>query len=200
MRKKSHISLAGQMMNSLEVEGILNHRMTFYLGNILPDCKPSFLTTPHSFDETFAEIGRKMETLVSSFDVSRGMTMAKTLRIGEVTHYIADYFTFPHNKHYDGSLKDHCCYEGDLKRRLKEYIDSGRAMILKGSIQISDTVEDLLTYIKEHHQEYMSRKRCIKDDMDYIITVCTSVLASLISMCCRLTEELIKRPKYVFAS
>lgn len=200
MRKKSHVSLAGQMMNSLEIKGILNHRLTFCLGNILPDCKPSFLTTPHSFDETFVTIGEKMAALVGSFDINRGMTMGKTLRLGEVTHYVADYFTFPHNKHYDGNLKDHCYYEGDLKRRLKEYIDSGRAMNLKEQVEIFDTVEDLLTYIKERHSEYMSRKRCVKEDMDYIITVCTSVMASLIHMCCRLTEELIQKPRYIFAS
>lgn len=200
MRKKSHVSLAGQMMNSLEVEGVLNHRFTFCLGNILPDCKPSFLTTPHSFDETFVAIGEKMKAIVGSFDAKRGMTMGKTLRLGEVTHYVADYFTFPHNKHYDGNLKDHCSYEGDLKRRLKEYIDSGKAMGLKNQVEIFDTIEDLLVYIKERHSEYMSGKRCVKEDMDYIITVCTSVMASLIHMCCRLTEELIKKPQYLFVS
>ncbi|MDO4555704.1 MAG: zinc dependent phospholipase C family protein [Lachnospiraceae bacterium] len=200
MRKKSHISLAGQMMNTLDVDGILKHRMTFYLGNILPDCRPSFLTTPHTFEDTFEKVGKKMEELVDSFDTARGMTMGRTLCMGELTHYIADYFTFPHNNHYDGSLKDHCCYEGDLKRRLKEYIDSGRAMALKKTIEIHHTVEELLSYVKESHRRYMAAKRCIKDDMDYIITVCTSVFVSLLSMCCRLSEELINRPAYVFVS
>lgn len=200
MRKKSHISLAGQMMNSLEVEGVLNHRFIFYLGNILPDCKPSFLTTPHTFDETFVRIGEKMANLVGSFDAKRGLSMGKTIRLGEVTHYVADYFTFPHNKHYDGTLKDHCYYEGDLKRRLKEYIDSGKAMGLKDKVEIFHTVDALLAYIKERHSEYMAKKRCIRDDMDYIITVCTSVAASLISMCCRMTEELMAHPQYILAS
>lgn len=200
MRKKSHISLAGQMMNSLEVEGIINHKLTFYFGNILPDCKPSFVTTPHTFDETFDKIGEKMRKLVKSFEQTKGMTMAKTLRLGEVTHYIADYFTFPHNTHYDGNLKDHCCYEGDLKRRLKEYIESGQAMILKSKVEIFGKIEELLAYVKERHSEYMSRKRSIRDDMDYIITVCTSVMASLIHMCLRLSGELIKKPGYILVS
>lgn len=200
MRKKSHISLAGQMMNSLEVEGVIHHKLTFYIGNILPDCKPSFLTTPHTFNDTFEKIGEKMSELVKSFEEAKGMTMTKTMRLGEVTHYIADYFTFPHNTHFGGTLKDHCYYEGDLKRRMKEYIESGQAMILKDKVEIFGRIEDLLAYVKERHREYMSKKRCIKDDMDYIITVCTSVLASLIHMCLRLSEESIKKPGCVFAS
>ena len=28
--------------------------------------------------------------------------------LGEVIHYLADYFTFPHNTIYPGNLKDHC--------------------------------------------------------------------------------------------
>lgn len=196
MRKKSHISLAGQMMRSLETEGIISHKYTFYLANILPDCRPSFLTTPHSFDETFEWIGKKMREFVESFEASKGMTLAKTIRLGEMTHYVADYFTFPHNKHYDGNLKDHCYYEGDLKRRLKEYIDSGKAMALKSKVEIFSTVEDILGYIKKRHQEYMSGMRCIKDDMDYIITVCTSVMVSLLTMCMNFQKELVWRTRY----
>jgi hypothetical protein len=199
MRKKSHISLAGQMMNALETDNTMHHRLTFYLANILPDCKPSFLTTPHTFDDTFEKLGEKMRKLVSGFEDAKGMTMRKTLCLGEITHYVADYFTFPHNTHYDGNLKDHCYYEGDLKRRLKKYIKSGQAMILKGQIQVFGKIEDLLVFIKERHREYMSRKRCVQDDMDYIITVCTSVMASLMHMCIH-TQEKKKNAGYIRVS
>ncbi len=30
-------------------------------------------------------------------------------KLGEVTHYLADYFTFPHNGEFDGNMKDHAC-------------------------------------------------------------------------------------------
>ena len=52
----------------------------------------------------------------------------KWRRVGEVVHYIADYFTFPHNEIYPGNLKDHCMYEKELKLYLREYLNSEEAM------------------------------------------------------------------------
>ena len=199
MRKKSHISLAGQMMKSMELEKIMKHRLSFYLGSILPDCRPSFLMTPHSFDETFFQIGEQMRKMVQDFVGKEHLTMAGTIQLGEVTHYIADYFTFPHNKHYTGNLKDHCTYEGDLKRRLKEFIQSGKAMELRDQIQVFDTVEELISYIRQRHQEYMSCPRSIREDMEYIIIVCSSVMVSILHMCFVLTTEWIQKPSYMFA-
>ena len=44
MRKKSHISLAHYLMNSEGMESIQHHKGAFYIGSILPDCVPSFLS------------------------------------------------------------------------------------------------------------------------------------------------------------
>lgn len=56
MRKKSHISLAGQIMDSMELDNVFDYRLPFYVGSIWPDCRPSFVTTPHKFDITFDDI------------------------------------------------------------------------------------------------------------------------------------------------
>ena len=40
---------------------------------------------------------------------------------------MADYFTFPHNKTYEGNLAAHNSYEAELKNRLRECILSGAA-------------------------------------------------------------------------
>ena len=53
MRKKSHISLAQYIVKDMEVPVMMDHRKAFYLGSILPDCKPSFLTQRHEFEGTF---------------------------------------------------------------------------------------------------------------------------------------------------
>ena len=39
MRKKSHISLAGQIMDSMELDNVFDYRLPFYVGSIWPDCK-----------------------------------------------------------------------------------------------------------------------------------------------------------------
>ena len=61
MRKKSHISLAGQIMDSLRLEEVFDYKLPFYVGSIWPDCRPSFLTTPHTFDKTEEKLEKQGE-------------------------------------------------------------------------------------------------------------------------------------------
>ena len=49
MRKKSHISLARDIVRNSEDEGLRKHKWAFYLGSILPDIKPSFLSRMMNF-------------------------------------------------------------------------------------------------------------------------------------------------------
>ena len=53
MRKKSHLSLAGFLVQGMDNEVRSRRWRSFYLGNILPDCKPSFVTVRHEYDKTF---------------------------------------------------------------------------------------------------------------------------------------------------
>ena len=43
MRKKSHISLTKGVVHGLSAEQRFGHRLSLYVGSILPDCTPSFL-------------------------------------------------------------------------------------------------------------------------------------------------------------
>ena len=43
MRKKSHISLARYIVANTKDEELKKHKLSFYIGSILPDCKPSFV-------------------------------------------------------------------------------------------------------------------------------------------------------------
>lgn len=70
--------------------------------------------------------------------------------LGQVSHYLADYFTFPHNKIYPGGFKDHCSYEERLKRDLRSYIKAER---LRGSIFPAD-----ILWMRKH-SAIISRKR-----------------------------------------
>ena len=47
MRKKSHISLTKGVVHGLSAEQRFGHRLSLYVGSILPDCTPSFLTRRH---------------------------------------------------------------------------------------------------------------------------------------------------------
>lgn len=182
MRKKSHISLAGQIMDSLQLEEVFDYKLPFYIGSIWPDCRPSFITTPHTFDITYDKIENQLDDFVADYDVLKGMNMRRCAKLGVIIHYIADYFTYPHNSTYEGNVKDHCIYERDLKHELKEYLSTEEAMERKDKIVPLNSTKGLSQFIKKIHAEYMRREHSVADDIQYIVEVCTTVVMSILNI------------------
>ena len=127
MRKKSHISLAKYIVNSLDDKELKKHRLSFYIGSVLPDIKPSFVYKRHEINGTFPYVKKHIARLSEGQKVMNKKGGKYYRDLGQVSHYLADYFTFPHNKIYPGGFKDHCSYEEKLKRDLRSYIKSGEA-------------------------------------------------------------------------
>lgn len=182
MRKKSHIALAGFIAENTPVSELQAHRKAFALGNILPDCKPSFVTTKHEFNGTFEMIQEKLRMLTVDCDLRHRNARVYWRRAGEVIHYIADYFTFPHNETFEGSLKEHCDYEQELKLKLREYIRSGEAKIHAERVLRVHSVSELIDYIRERHAEYLAKKRCVADDIAFILSVCYQVVSGMVQL------------------
>lgn len=184
MRKKSHISLAKYIVESLEEQELQKHKKAFYLGSILPDCKPSFITVKHEMEGTFPKVQQELEELVERQRKSQINMRVFYRNLGEVIHYIADYFTFPHNPHYTGNLRDHCAYEERLKIGLREYIQSGEAKrnnaIVKASVQDLNSTEDICNFIQKAHETYVKLKNSVEGDCRHIVTLCHQVVAAVI--------------------
>lgn len=182
MRKKSHIALAIGLMDKLQLQETLNHKFTFCVGSILPDCKPSFLTTPHTFQKTFEKVKEKIVLFIEKMKNMYQFGYRDCITLGEITHYIADYFTFPHNTHYDGNLKDHCYYEKDLKIALRRFLESEEVMEIRKEVRVYHTKEELFQFIEETHRKYMERKSFVLEDCRYIVHVCMEVVASIVAI------------------
>lgn len=185
MRKKSHILLAGYLADQmLDSDSLQLHRKAFCLGNILPDCKPSFLTTRHEFFGTFGSVQERIQFLVmNGTEVFNERVFWR--KIGEVMHYIADYFTFPHNRTFTGGLRDHNQYEKELKKQLKQYIKSGDAYhnaAAEPMIRFKNLTA-LIEYVKARHERYLRKERTISDDIRYILSVCLQVVHGMIQLC-----------------
>lgn len=183
MRKKSHISLAKGIISGLECENRINHRISFYVGSIWPDCIPSFITKRHNISETFEDFDRRMNKFVNRFDSKKDMGRMSSFRMGMVMHYIADYFTLPHNAHFEGSFKEHCYYEEDLKHAMYRFVDSVRSRNEAFRIQMLDSIEQIKEYVISKHNEYVEfgKGECI-DDCRYSLEACMSVFSSLLSI------------------
>ena len=185
MRKKSHILLGRYLADQMsEVYSLQQHRKAFCLGNIMPDLKPSFLTTRHEFFGTFDHLQNKMRALVEK-NPEEENARVYWRRFGEVMHYMADYFTFPHNKTYKGNLAAHNSYEAELKNRLRECILSGAADSQLEEAKQFESFEELVEYIRERHAYYLESPRCIADDIRFILRVCYQVVQGIYQLCVR---------------
>ena len=183
LRKKSHILLGRYLADQMPVsESLQSHRKAFCLGNILPDIKPSFVTKRHEFFGTFDEVQDKLRCLVTeNTDLLRERVFWR--RLGEILHYIADYFTFPHNRTFTGSLVEHNNYEKELKNQLKSCIKSGKADSFGvNAIRFTD-FDQVIEYIEDRHSAYLKKTRNITDDIRYILEVCFQVFQGVLQFC-----------------
>ena len=89
----------------------------------------------------------------------------------EVMHYMADYFTFPHNRTYPGNLKDHCSYEEVLKLRLREYLKTDKKDRWPFVQCHFSSAEALCDFIKLRHEEYLKRKIDVDEDIRHIVSL-----------------------------
>lgn len=192
MRKKSHIALAQYIAENMRTNELQAHRKAFCLGSILPDCKPSFVTTKHEFQGTFEKIKDDMRNLTEDCNLWTRNERVYWRRLGEVIHYIADYFTFPHNVTFGGSLKEHCDYEQELKLSLKDYVKNNKSGEFISEVKCFHNLDQLFHYISEQHKEYLSRKRSVNDDIRYILTVCFQVVNGIVQLLNQRAEERVR--------
>lgn len=174
MRKKSHILVARYLANHTHRFSLQEHRKALCLGSILPDLRPSFLTKKHSYDGTYQEIKEKIRSIVGWCDCPMSDRVYYR-RLGEVLHYIADYFTYPHNTVFEGNLKDHCSYEEDLKNSLKSYIFSDKSACHARRKIKFDGIEEIFAYIEEEHRAYCLKAGDVATDIHYVLNVSVQV-------------------------
>lgn len=182
MRKKSHLSLANYLMNSMMKEDIFNHKKAFYIGSILPDCVPSFITRRHCIEDTFHLLKDEINKITYDYDMEKGITGYYCRHLGVITHYIADYFTLPHNSIFTGSLKQHCIYEKELKFALRTYVTSGEAIHIREENRKFRTVDEICEFIKMMHEEYLKVVNAVKVDCMYIVKLCHKVVDAILQI------------------
>lgn len=182
MRKKSHISVAKGVISGLELEERINHRLFFYIGSIWPDCIPSFITRRHCIEDTFDIFKHNMDKFVRKFNSRRDMGIISTWRMGVMLHYIADYFTFPHNSNYTGNLRAHCRYEEELKHCMYSYVDKIDAAECREIAFVLPDTAAIAEYIKNRHTQYKLTESNVYRDCRYSVLACMCVMASLLSI------------------
>lgn len=178
MRKKSHISLARFLINNMNVQDLHEHKKAFYIGSILPDLKPSFLTKRHTIDETLFDLIKEIKKITVNYDANKGINGYFARHLGVITHYLSDYCTFPHNSVFDGNMREHIQYEKELKYSLKEYVNRDDIQMKRN--KTFHTIDEIIHLILSTHKEYMNALKVIKEDIQYIIQLCYRVVDAIL--------------------
>lgn len=182
MRKKSHVSLSIYLINNLDSTLLEDHKKAFIVGSILPDCKPSFVTTKHNMEETFDMVQAFISKLTEDSADYKRISTAYCRKLGEVTHYLADYFTFPHNTVFKGNIRAHCMYEKELKFALRAYIQSGEVYVNKRIAGSFETADELCEFVRDLHTQYLKSKKTVESDCRYIVALCHIVVAGILNL------------------
>ncbi len=182
LRKKSHITLARYLVNESRDKELKKHKYAFYLGSVLPDIKPSFIYKRHEISGTFPALQEQIKLLSSFHTWKNEKNNSKYYRhLGKVSHYLADYFTYPHNDKFTGGFRAHCSYEEDLKKQLRQHISSGKAASRKKKYIEFAAPEALFDFVAKTHKDYLSEKNTVEGDISHIIPINSQVLKSITS-------------------
>lgn len=192
MRKKSHISLAGYLVRNLGLEELKKHKKAFYFGSIMPDLNPKMLAVPHEYDKTFKPLKELLaQTLAETAEDGENERIFWR-RAGVVMHYLADYFTYPHNASFAGSIKDHCMYESNMKycMRVLVYMPESQTIFedARDAADEISSLRELFAYIERTHRDYTRHEHSVESDCRQILSLCATVLVVLSELVCAQRE------------
>jgi hypothetical protein len=166
----------------MKVQDLNEHKKAFYIGSILPDLKPSFLTKRHNIDETFDILIEEIRKITVEYDANKGINGYYARHLGVITHYLADYCTFPHNTDFTGTFSEHVYYEKELKKLLKKYVKQDVAKKNREAHGTSRTLEEIEQFIRNTHAEYLKAWKAVKVDIKYIVYLCHKVVDAILSI------------------
>lgn len=179
MRKKAHIKLASMLADSVEDYQLNRYKFWCKVGSILPDIVPTFLWKRHRIDTT----NKEFEKAVFKFLEGNQLGRLHSIRAGIISHYLSDYFTFPHNKEFTFGFKSHNSYEGRQLQEIKSYSDN-YLEISHLKVKEIHNIESLFLTIENIHEEYIKKAQNVSDwlkiDLYYIMFINYLVLTSLV--------------------
>jgi len=127
-----HHRIAKKVAEELDERGFHLHVMSFFFGNLFPDLIQSYIWRRHEYPASRDYLRKKIERL-------KKRPLFFSFQLGEITHYVCDYFCYPHSKSYNEDILHHMLYE--IRQKVPENF-----MQLKLDIG-SFTIEELDKFI-----------------------------------------------------
>lgn len=150
---------------------------SFVYGNVLPDLSFKYRITMHSKNVDWNKVLKIIEDI--SCNTER-INENISVKLGILTHYLCDFFTFPHNEAFTKTIIHHEIYEQSqrlvLWGKLSQIWDEcGKEINVELNSQ-----RDIINYIEDMHSMYIKnsgdKNRDILFSNILIRVVCISIL------------------------
>lgn len=150
---------------------------SFIYGNMLPDLNLKLRMTMHSKKEDWDNV---LEIIHEIAYGKEKLDREISIKLGMLSHYICDFFTFPHNEGFEKNIIHHELYEQAQRilwwsKILKVWEETGEEI----NFEIKST-KDIITYIEDMHSIYMRNPGDKKRDLFFsnilIRVICPSIL------------------------
>lgn len=150
MHKVVHLVFSKHLRKRIEeLTGIILDKKRFAYGNIKPDLSLTMFTCPHKLYQSFNVLKSHTRDLFT-----QQMNIADfSEKLGEVTHYLSDYFCFAHSDIYQGSGLAHYAYESSMLFRLRRFIREAKTA--RCSLYPDVSIQDLKSFVFNEYKSYV---------------------------------------------
>ena len=178
MKMKSHVLLAGYLLNYIPARDSVIRQKIFTLGCIEPDFNifsymKGFMRCHKLRGHNYGSSNSCISHMLKKLQDKKKWTLRDHYRLGKLMHYLADAFTYPHNHGFTGTLWEHRIYE----TRLHLYFESDLKQY--GGENVKDDVENTQEFIADFHSQYLRSAGNFNNDAEFIIQVTNQVMRSL---------------------
>ena len=192
MTSKSHYYLGLYLLSGELYRAESMEQAAFLYGCVEPDFNPGTYIKGslhgqklrgHNFPNMLPCIHRLLEKL--QFMEPSGVLYF--YRLGKLTHYLTDAFTYPHNSAFCGSLKDHIKYEAELE-----------PLFLHSLLQCrmpseNDCYGDPYTLFLEAHQDYLCSEMGKQRDIAFALRVVPGIVHVVFGQTSLVSAEVAKQ-------
>lgn len=150
---------------------------SFVHGNMLPDLNLKFRMTMHSKKEDWENVLKIIDEIAYCTEkVNENIS----IKLGMLSHYLCDFFTFPHNEAFGKNIIHHELYEQAQRILWWRNISKIWAECTKEiKVELKST-KDIISYIEDMHSIYIrnlgDKRRDIFFSNILIRVVCSSIL------------------------
>lgn len=150
---------------------------SFVYGNVLPDFSLKYRMTKHTKKEDWNIALNIIDGLIYSDEITNENI---SIKLGVLSHYLCDFFTFPHNEGFEKNIIYHECYE-----QLQRFLWWGKLLDIWNECNMEVQIDlnsknDIINYIEDMHSIYVRNIGDKKRDLIFsnilIRVVCLSIL------------------------